>query len=76
MYAGRVLALPRVGRLAFAFFEIAVELLDQIQDRRRLTVLVWRRFPGLVFAIAPHNLHILSTFILLLDCEKGLIYAA
>ena len=56
VYAGRAFALLRLGSLAFAFFEIAVELLDQVQNRWRFIVVVdcWHYFPGMFFAVAPH----------------------
>lgn len=40
VYAARAFALLRLRRLTFAFFEIAIELLDQVQDGWRLTVII------------------------------------
>lgn len=65
----------RLGRRVFAFFEIALELLDQVQDCWRVTMVVdnWQFFPSLVFAVAPHVAVFLPTFMVLLRGEKDLI---
>lgn len=58
----RAIALLRLGGLALAFFEIALELLDKVQNRWRFAVVIdrWHDFPGLVFAGAPHKTPFLS----------------
>ena len=74
----RAIALLRLGRLALAFFEIAFELLDQVEYGRRITLAVdyrWRCFLSLVFAVAPHTAPFpVPVSIVLQHCRKPLIY--
>ena len=71
---GEGFALLRLRRLPFAFFEIAIELLDQVQDGRRLTLIVgdWWRFPSLALAVMPHGPQFLPVSIVLPNCTKSL----
>lgn len=63
----------RLGRLAFAFFKIVVELLDQVKDRRRIAVVCGNRiaFRALLIAITAHNTPFPAQSIVLRICGKA-----
>lgn len=72
----RAVALLRLGGLALAFFQIAFELLDQVQNRWRFAVVIDCRhyFPRLVFAVAPHKTPFLSYIHSTLQRRKAIIF--
>ena len=72
----RARALPRLGSLVLGFFEIAVELLDQVLDRRRVAFFPGRGYFVVLFDLLPHNGSISALSILLLIRQKALISRA
>lgn len=57
VYAWRALALVRLGRLALALFEIAVELLDQVLNCERIVLIDgwFRQTERLLLTASPHE---------------------
>lgn len=71
----RARALPRLGSFVLSFFEIAVELLDQVLDRRRVAFFGrGGTYIAVLFAaVPPHKYSVPAELILLPEAHKALI---